>query len=76
MGNSVPISVPTRRPTRRPTITDMRFQGDPWLEDARDGTLSLCVGNYPVAVLRGLSLDLPHLNSLLDRLRQRSGCRA
>jgi len=55
---------------------DMRFQGDPWLEDARDGTLSVCVGNYPLAVLRGLSLDLPHLNGLLERLRHRGGCRA
>ncbi|HKI37769.1 MAG TPA: hypothetical protein VKA46_38305 [Gemmataceae bacterium] len=76
MGKSVPVQLPSRRPARRPTVMDMRFQGDPWLEDARDGTLSVCVGNYPLAVLRGLSLDLPHLNGLLERLRHRGGCRA
>jgi hypothetical protein len=48
----------------------MRFRGDAWVEDAHDGTLALYLGNYPLAALRGLPLDLPHLNQVLDRLRQ------
>jgi hypothetical protein len=49
---------------------DPRFCGDPWVEDRCDGTLCLCVGNYPLAALRGLALDLPHLNQVFNRLRQ------
>jgi hypothetical protein len=48
----------------------MRFRGDAWVEDAHDGTLALYLGNYPLAAVRGLPLDLPHLNQVLDRLRQ------
>jgi hypothetical protein len=55
---------------RRPTVTDLRFRGDAWVEDACDGTLSLYLGNYPLAALRGLAFDLPHLNQVVDRLRQ------
>jgi hypothetical protein len=59
-----------RRPARRPTVMDRRFRGDPWVEDRHDGTLSLYLGNYCLAALRALAIDLPHLNQLLDRLRQ------
>ncbi len=59
-----------RRPVRRPTVMDRRFRGDAWVEDARDGTLSLYLGNYCLADLRAVAIDLPHLNQLLDRLRQ------
>lgn len=49
---------------------DRRFRGDPWVEDRHDGTLSLYLGNYCLAALHAPALDLPHLNQLLDRLRQ------
>jgi hypothetical protein len=55
---------------------DPRFRGDPWVEEGYDGTLSLCLGNYPLAALPGSPLDLPHLNALLRRLRRPPGCRA
>jgi hypothetical protein len=58
-----------RQPTKRPTVMDRRFRGDPWVEGGEDGTLSLYLGNYPLAELRGLPLDLPHLNRVLERLR-------
>ncbi len=59
-----------RRPGRRPTVMDRRFRGDAWVEDRHDGTLSLYLGNYRLARLRALPIDLPYLNQLLDRLRQ------
>ncbi len=70
MGDSLRNLTTPGQATRRPTVMDRRFRGDAWVEDARDGTLSLCLGNYPLAALRGLALDLPHLNQVLDRLRQ------
>jgi hypothetical protein len=76
MGNSFPGQALLRRSTKRPTVMDLRFRGDAWVEDQRDGTLSLCLGNYSLAAVRGSALDLPHLNTLLSRLRQRPCCRA
>ena len=70
MGNSSSVQTQVRRPARRPTVMDRRFRGDPWVEDRHDGTLSLYLGNYPLAALQALALDLPHLNQLLERLRQ------
>jgi hypothetical protein len=55
---------------------DLRFRGDACVIDACDGTLTLCLGNYPLAPVLGLPLDLPHFNALLERLRQPPGaCR-
>ncbi len=76
MGDSLLKPATPRRVTRRPTVMDQRFRGDAWVEDARDGTLSLCLGNYSLAALRGLPLDLPHLNQVLDHLRQPPRTRA
>jgi hypothetical protein len=70
MGDSSGRQALPRRLARRPTVMDRRFRGDPWVEDRHDGTLSLYIGNYCLAGLRALALDLPHLNQLLDRLRQ------
>jgi hypothetical protein len=69
MGNSPPAQALLRRRAHRPTVMDQRFRGDPWL-DGQDGVLHLYLGNFRLAVLPGLDLDLPHLNQLLDRLRQ------
>jgi hypothetical protein len=49
---------------------DQRFRGDAWIESGRDERLCLCLGNYPLSELRALALDVPHLNHLLDHLRQ------
>lgn len=57
--------------TFRPTALDMRFAGDAWIFDRGDGSLSLCVGNYSLARIRGLALDLPSLNHVLERVRLR-----
>ena len=70
MGNSSRGQTLLRRAARRPTVMDRRFRGDPWLEDQHDGTLSLYLGNYPLAALHALALDLPYFNQLLERLRQ------
>lgn len=75
MGDSFPGQALLRRPAKRPTVMDQRFRGDPWVEDQCDGTLSLCLGNYSLAAVRGSALDLPHLNALLNRLRQRQSGR-
>jgi hypothetical protein len=53
----------------RPSVLDLRFQGDVWALDARDGTLALWLGNYQVAAVSGLPFELPHFNALLARLR-------
>jgi hypothetical protein len=76
MGNSLVGLATPRQAIRRPTVMDRRFRGDAWVEDAHDGTLALCLGNYPLAALQALSLDLPHLNQILDRLRQPPRTRA
>jgi hypothetical protein len=57
--------------TVRPSLLDMRFRGDPWIIDRRDGTFALCLGNYDVAWVHGLPVDLPSLNRLLDGARHR-----
>ena len=76
MGDSLPDPALLRQAARRPTITDLRFRGDPWVEAGQDGTLAVCLGNYHLAALHGSALDLPHFNTLLNRLRQRPCCRA
>jgi hypothetical protein len=70
MGHSDTPQARLKRPGRRPTVLDRRFRGDAWVEDGQDGTLSLYLGNYCLAGLRALAIDLPHLNQLLERLRQ------
>jgi hypothetical protein len=63
-------TVDVRLGTFRPTALDMRFAGDAWIIDRCDGTLSLCVGNYSLACISGLSFDLASLNRFLERVRQ------
>jgi hypothetical protein len=76
MANSFLSLATPQQAGRRPTVLDRRFRGDAWVEDAHDGTLSLCLGNYPLAALHALTLDQPHLNQVLDRLRQPPRTRA
>jgi hypothetical protein len=56
----------------RPSLLDLRFVGDAWLLAGDDDeSLTLSLGDYPLAAITGLPLDLPSLNSLLDRARHR-----
>ena len=54
----------------RPTVMDLRFRGDACVLGAPDGKLELCLGNFSLAQWPGLEVDVPHLNGLVDRLRQ------
>jgi hypothetical protein len=56
--------------TVRPSVLDPRFRGDACVVDGSDGTLSLCIGNYHLGQVAAVPFDLPHLNALLERLRQ------
>ncbi len=53
----------------RPSLVDLRFTGDPWVVDHRDGTASLRLDNYPLVRLRALPFDFPFLNHTLLQLR-------
>jgi hypothetical protein len=55
----------------RPSVLDLRFCGDPWIVVGEDGQFALCLGDYSLASINSLSLDLPALNGLLDRVRHR-----
>jgi hypothetical protein len=55
----------------RPSVLDSRIVGDPWICPSGDETLSLCFNTWQMAAVRGVELDVPALNGLLDRLRNR-----
>jgi hypothetical protein len=55
----------------RPSLGDSRFKGDAWIADEGDGTLAMRLGNYCLAEIAGLALDVPTLNQLFDKLRRR-----
>jgi hypothetical protein len=55
----------------RPSVLDLRFCGDPWIVAGEDGQFALCLGDYSLASINSLALDLPALNGLLDRVRHR-----
>jgi hypothetical protein len=62
---------PIRLRAVRPSVLDLRFCGDPWIVVGEDGQFALCLGDYSLASINSLSLDLPALNGLLDRVRDR-----
>ena len=72
-----PVDAPTpsrsfrRRTVRavRPSLIDLRFKGDPWVVDNRNGTASLCLGTYSLLHIAISPLDLPGLNRALGQLR-------
>jgi hypothetical protein len=68
-------AIELRLGTFRPTALDMRFAGDAWIFDRGDGSLSVCVGNYSLARISALGLDLQSLNHLLEHVRRRGRCR-
>jgi hypothetical protein len=55
----------------RPSLLDLRFTGDPWIVDRRDGTFTLCLGDYCLVGIHGVTFDLPSFNQVLDRMRSR-----
>jgi len=55
----------------RPSLIDPRFTGDPWIVDVRNGTFALCLGDYCLAGIQGVTIDLPSFNQVFDRLRNR-----
>jgi len=68
------LHLPRRRPALRmvrPSLLDLRFTGDPWIVDRKDGTFTLCLGDYCLVGIHGVTFDLPSLNQALDRLRNR-----
>jgi hypothetical protein len=75
-----PIRIVRRQPLRRtacsitprrPSLLDPRLRGDAWVLRRRDGTLALCFDCWEMASVSGSALDLPSLNSWLQRIRQR-----
>ncbi len=55
---------------RRPTILDRQLEGQPWLKDLGFGLYAVCQGDNCLSCIRGVPLDLPGLNRLLDNLWQ------
>lgn len=53
----------------RPSLLDLRFTGDPWVVDHKDGSASLRLDDYRLARIQTLPFDLPSLNQLLLQLR-------
>jgi hypothetical protein len=64
-------SKPIRIASVRPSLIDWRFTADAWIFEEGDGTLTLRLGDYNLARITGLSLDLPSLNQILNRLWNR-----
>jgi hypothetical protein len=75
----VPLpSAPTRTQLRmvRPSLLDLRFTGDHWIVDRKDGSFKLFLGDYCLTGFRGMTFDLPSFNQALDRMRTRRPRRA
>ncbi len=53
----------------RPSLSDLRFTGDPWVQDHDDGSSSVLLDNYRLTRVRTLPFDLPSLNRLFLDLR-------
>ncbi len=53
----------------RPSLSDLRFTGDPWVQDQDDGSSSVLLDNYRLTRVRTLPFDLPSLNRLFLDLR-------
>jgi hypothetical protein len=60
-----------RLPTRRRTLLDKHLTGDPWVENLGYSLLALCVDENCLACIRGVGLDLPGFNRLVDQLWHR-----
>lgn len=54
----------------RPSLLDLRFTGDPWVVDHKDGTASVRLDNYGLARIQTVPFDVPSLNRLFLQLRE------
>jgi hypothetical protein len=52
----------------RPSLIDLRFKGDPWVEQ-RDHKAAVCLGDYALGRVDASPFDLPSLNRALLALR-------
>jgi hypothetical protein len=50
-------------------LLDLRFKGDPWVVDNRDGSAAVCLGDYRLASLSISPLEVAALNRVLAQLR-------
>jgi hypothetical protein len=66
LGRKSPVALSARRPS----MLDPRLRGDAWILRRRDGSFALCFDCWEMASVGGLALDLPSLNTLLQRLRR------
>jgi len=57
--------------TVRPSLVDWRFTGDVWIIDDGSGNLTVRLGDYELARIMGLALDLPSLNRTLQHVWNR-----
>jgi hypothetical protein len=53
----------------RPSLVDLRFTGDPWVQDQQDGSSSVLLDNYRLVRVQTSPFDLPSLNRLFLELR-------
>jgi hypothetical protein len=55
----------------RPSLLDLRFSGDAWVVQRRDGSMTLCLGNSPLARISALPFDQVSLNNMVHQTRHR-----
>lgn len=75
LNRAMPATFPAAKPLTplrsvRPSLLDLRFTGDPWVVDHKDGSASVRLDNYRVARIQTMPFDLPSLNQLVLQLRQ------
>jgi hypothetical protein len=66
----LPPETPAPLRSVQPSLLDLRFTGDPWVVDQRDGTVTVRLDNYRLARFYASPIDVPSLNHLLLQLRQ------
>jgi hypothetical protein len=58
-------------PSVRPSVLNLRLPGDVWVVEGEDETLAVCLGDWDIARIGGLALDVPSFNHLIERCRHR-----
>lgn len=53
----------------RPALVDLRFKGDAWVVAHDETQLSVCLGDYPLALVGATAVDLATLGNTFVRLR-------
>ena len=68
---AVQTPINTCVPSVRPSVLNNQLAGDVWVVESEDGVLTVCLGDWDIAHIGGLSLDVPSFNQLLHRCRNR-----